>query len=497
MVPCGHRDTPDLGDPGVTASPSRFVSASPRGSAVVSGVSARIARDAQERLREASSGGHEQQVAAGGEEAQARSGRRRLGPLAVRRVYGGGGGFGFDELGEQQMADSLVAEAIVACSADRASAGRFSRRLTEPGGPVSLGVLAATLRRRLDSLVADVVGGGWGPRDLVEITSRRLGPCYLPLLAALLATVAKRYPPDRVVAQWQAQLADLGDPTHPSLRGQPGLELALGLAGLLAGLPRIEALLPPPGTAGSLRADASVTDASQHKVLARVRALLANAESTDFPEEAEALSAKAQELISRHSLDRLAASAASRDGAGPAAVVVRRLWLEAPYVLPKALLAGQVARANRCSCVISERLGFVTLVGTAEDLDAVEVLVTSLLVQGNAALLRAGRQVGWDGTSRTRSFRRSFLVSYATRIGERLREADGAAFAASSVTAALVPLLRDHSERVEAAVREVFPTLVERDVQVSNTAGWAEGRAAADLALLDMRQEVDRGGAVA
>ena len=125
------------------------------------------------------------------------------------------------------------------------------------------------------------------------------------------------------------------------------------------------------------------------------------------------------------------------------------------------------------------------------------MLVTSLLVQGNAALLRTRRQVGLDGTSRTKSFRRSFLISYATRIGERLREADSAAVAASSDTAALVPLLRDHSERVEAAVREVFPTLVERDIQVSSTAGWAEGRAAADMALLDMRQEVDHGGAVA
>ena len=35
------------------------------------------------------------------------------------------------------------------------------------------------------------------------------------------------------------------------------------------------------------------------KVLGRVRALLAKAESTTFPEEAEALTAKAQELMAR------------------------------------------------------------------------------------------------------------------------------------------------------------------------------------------------------
>ena len=40
------------------------------------------------------------------------------------------------------------------------------------------------------------------------------------------------------------------------------------------------------------------------KKLSRVRALLAKAESSSFPEEAEALSAKAQELMTRHALDR-------------------------------------------------------------------------------------------------------------------------------------------------------------------------------------------------
>ena len=42
-----------------------------------------------------------------------------------------------------------------------------------------------------------------------------------------------------------------------------------------------------------------------HRVLTRVRALLRKAESTDFPAEAEALTAKAQELIARHAVDAL------------------------------------------------------------------------------------------------------------------------------------------------------------------------------------------------
>ncbi|RST20878.1 bifunctional 3'-5' exonuclease/DNA polymerase [Streptomyces sp. WAC04770] len=53
-------------------------------------------------------------------------------------------------------------------------------------------------------------------------------------------------------------------------------------------------------------------------MLTRIRALLAKAEATGFPEEAEALTAKAQELMARHSIDEalLAARSHSTDGPG-------------------------------------------------------------------------------------------------------------------------------------------------------------------------------------
>src|SRR5260370_25485566 len=60
------------------------------------------------------------------------------------------------------------------------------------------------------------------------------------------------------------------------------------------------------------------------------------------------------------------------------------------------------------------------VIGFAADLDAVELLFTSLLVQANTAMLRAGAKRDRYGRSRTRAFRQSFLVAYAIRIGERL-----------------------------------------------------------------------------
>ncbi len=120
---------------------------------------------------------------------------------------------------------------------------------------------------------------------------------------------------------------------------------------------------------------------------------------------------------------------------------MRRLWIDAPYVLPKALLIDAVARANRCRAVLLEQIGCSTVIGHPQDLAAVELLSTSLLVQANAAMLRCGQQADCQGVSRTTSFRRAFLVSYATRIGERLRAADHRAVHECSRSGKLVPVL--------------------------------------------------------
>lgn len=105
------------------------------------------------------------------------------------------------------------------------------------------------------------------------------------------------------------------------------------------------------------------------------------------------------------------------------------------------------------------------------DLEITEVLATSLLVQATRAVVAEGRHVGHAGTSRTRSFRQSFLVSYAVRIGERLAEA-GARAHDPVDDARLLPVLADRSRVVEATFREMFSHTVEKAVSVTNGAGW-------------------------
>ena len=355
--------------------------------------------------------------------------------------------------------------------------------------------LAGLLQRLVDRAAL----AGWTPYDLGEWVRRRLGPTHLPVLAEVLTAQMARHPGDLVAARWRAEVRTLDAAGHMVLDTDQGIAAATDLVrelGLLRPLPR---LMAPPGqrqAAAERRAPASSGVATRdQKLLARVRALLAKAESTDFPEEAEALSAKAQELVSKHSLDALMEGAAAADGSSGGRVEARRLWIDAPYVAPKCSLVHVVSVANRCSAVSSERAGFTTVVGAPHDLDAVELMTTSLMVQADAAMLAAGRQVDAWGRSRTASYRRAFLLAYATRIGQRLTEADRAATGAvrgADTTGALVPLLRAQREQVDAALSAMFPSTVRRRVTTSNAAGWAAGTVAADLARLSPRRRVDQ-----
>ena len=105
-------------------------------------------------------------------------------------------------------------------------------------------------------------------------------------------------------------------------------------------------------------------------------------------------------------------------------------------------------------------------------------------------MTRQGSVRDRTGTSRTRSFRRSFLEAFAHRIGQRLRlAADVGVDAARAEVgdAALLPVLRQRDDDVAAAQRAAFPEATWRAAR-SNAAyhpgGWAAGTTAANLAHL-------------
>ncbi len=336
----------------------------------------------------------------------------------------------------------------------------------------------------------------WSPNDLYEITRRRLDAAATDYLTEAIVRESMLYAKPTLHPRWRAELAALSAGVSTSTeapqmwawadrRGvshRAALTVVLNLLQFLGRLPTLQQVLPLPGTVQHNPARVSEADA---KALARVRGLLAKAEATQFPEEAEALSAKAQELMSRYSLHQ---AIRDHDAGCPAEATARRLWLDNPYAGAKASLVQTVAAANRCRVVWAEKLGFATVVGADSDLELVELLTTSLLVQANRAMLSAGRLTS-GGQTRTRSFRQSFLISYAIRIGERLAAAS-TSVATEVDRDKLLPVLAARSKATEDLANRLFPTQVARAVSASNYTGAAAGRAAADLAELEVRRPI-------
>ncbi len=162
-----------------------------------------------------------------------------------------------------------------------------------------------------------------------------------------------------------------------------------------------------------------------------IRALLAKAEATEFPEEAEAFFAKASELISRWAIDE-AMLWAGADTAGREQPDELQLVVHTPYLPQKAVLIGAVAQANNCRAVRlvggnGARTEVISIIGFPSDLRWVETLVTSLLVQLTSAML--AKCPPGTSSSATASWRRSFIVGYAEEVGSRL-EMDRATAAA-------------------------------------------------------------------
>lgn len=361
----------------------------------------------------------------------------------------------------------------------------------------------ARLRHLLSRAVRGAWEAGWLPVDVVEQTGRRLGTPSRSVVLEVIAAEHAGYSPATIDPRWQAQLDTLGvgngrrEPERLLLDRWAGgnasqrrqvLRTALLVAGLILNLPRLPRLLPLPGQGHAGGASAP----ADQKVLGRIRSLLAKAEATDYEDEADALSAKAQELMTKFALDRAAVEAADDAPESPDAPAGRRIWLHPPYISAKTHLVSAVSRANNCRAVTTGDLAFVTVLGHETDLQLVELLTTSLLVQAGREMLRAGRQISRSGQSRTRSYRHAFLVSYAVRIGERLHAAAQAAQAAVDDAERLLPVLAARDERVDRLFAELFPATVTKRVAVTNRAGWEHGRTAAELASLDARRPVER-----
>lgn len=149
----------------------------------------------------------------------------------------------------------------------------------------------------------------------------------------------------------------------------------------------------------------------------RILALLAKAESTGFEAEAQALYAKAQELMTRYAID--AATLTPSDGLrSPQTLAMPRPAGSGAAAL--LLVLSAIAAVNRC--VLLRRHDDIALVGFDEDVRLASLLATSVQAQMLRGYSRArhARPPQVNGNT----FRASYLLGYAAAVQERITVAD-------------------------------------------------------------------------
>jgi len=369
------------------------------------------------------------------------------------------------------------------------------------------------LLRRLTGQVRLTWQRGWQPAEVARMADReKQGSKTLrAILGDLMVAELRAYAPTTIDELWHDQLSVLGAKVWwPSddeyfarwaererVSRAEALSWFLRALVLMWNLPGLAQLGPLPGQARP-RASRSGNGAAKsaavdEKMLARVRNLLAKAESTQYPAEAETFTAAAQAMMARHSIDEALLSHGPQGSEDRPAG--RRVLVDPPYTEPKSLLLQKIAQANRCRAVWDAEVGLSTILGYPADLDWVELLYTSLLVQAERAMVNA-LQGPDSARTRTRAFRGSFLQAFAQRIGERLAGATAEAMAAAVDEAeshgqgdggALLPVLKAREEAVNETTKSMFPDLVTTKVRMKgpwDAKGWNAGRSAADLAAL-------------
>lgn len=219
------------------------------------------------------------------------------------------------------------------------------------------------------------------------------------------------------------------------------------------------------------------------KILRRVRALLERAEKTSFEDEAESARSMAERLIMTYGLEKALSTPVAEQGK----ITTIRVDFQDPYSDRKAYLLHRVSDAFGCKSISfygrgSRRCTYATVVGYPGELEQVELIYTSLLVQSARELTTlpvvSARQV--------RSQRSGFLFGFADRAGERLEALYETVVeeAEESGTPGAALVLVDRKDAVMSAYDAMFPNAKSGRSSTTNLNGYYAGRDSANRADL-------------
>ncbi len=226
--------------------------------------------------------------------------------------------------------------------------------------------------------------------------------------------------------------------------------------------------------------DGDFSSIDDSALLDRVRKLFDKANATTNSHEADAFARKAAELVARHRIDPQRLAATHHDDR----VVMHELPLgRGAYVRARLALLTTIGDHHEVRVVFrSSPTGMTAYVaGFESDVDMVELLYHSLHRQ--AASQMAGITKG-TGAS-TQRFRRSFLMGFASRIGDLLDSTEREAGAGRSRAAAdsTAVALRERTDQVDEFITTSFGRVrTAAPASPAQASGWRAGADAAERA---------------
>lgn len=199
---------------------------------------------------------------------------------------------------------------------------------------------------------------------------------------------------------------------------------------------------------------------NKETIIQKVEKLLTKAESTEFPEEAEALISKAQALMLEHQIHE---AQLRLNGNQPEEKVTSKFFhVSNPYLKEKAGLWLTVAEANGCTLLYlrgnwDNNDGGVEVYGTPTDIEFVGQLGQSLTIQMASALEKFVATHQKPSYASTVGWKKSFLYGYKSSIRKRLEEVTQEGV--EEVSSEVLPVLVSRKEKAEEFMENQYPNL--------------------------------------
>ncbi|MBZ8178462.1 DUF2786 domain-containing protein [Corynebacterium poyangense] len=310
---------------------------------------------------------------------------------------------------------------------------------------------------------------GWTPTDLLHIFGYEI--------AYYLNRIDGKRVPSPMAQHWNHQLRQLLLTPHS---WNPSKNVAQ-LCSQILRLPEIPGaeLLYDPTLYPETDPQSLSGNTESQRQRSKVSKLLAKAESTTFPAEAESLILKAQHLQQLYRMCTLELRCSVTNPQPD--IVIQRVYLKPPWVKHQHLLLNSVARHNSCRSLLIHPKGIACLFGSSEDIAQVVDLFSCLNNLRDYFMRNSHEARRRHTPGETNSFRRSFSIAFAYRIHELLTQASQQAIDDGPWRKDSLILLRKQDQQVVDKVSEIFPHT--RQIQLSghNFKGYQAGREAADI----------------